>query len=74
MLDHGTIIAELLSAEGVKQGDVLASLLFALSMKSIYEDSIAGLDCHAIAVMDDIYFIGPDAVDFLPLWTLEALV
>ena len=43
MIDHGKVIAELLSAEGVKQGDVLASLLFALSMKDLYSNSINGL-------------------------------
>jgi len=62
--DHGTVVSELLSAEGVKQGDVLASLLFALSMKDIYADSVQDLECRAVAVMDDIYYYGPTAPTF----------
>src|ERR1700761_7256623 len=46
LMDHGRIAAELSSSEGVKQGDVLASLLFALSMKEYYAESIQGLECH----------------------------
>ena len=64
-MDHGNVIAELLSAEGVKQGDVLASLLFALSMKDLYADSIVGLDCKAVAIMDDIYFFVPPLMPLL---------
>jgi hypothetical protein len=52
------------SSEGVKQGDVLASLLFALSMKNIYAESIEGLDCHSVAVMDDLYLVGPSGPTF----------
>ena len=64
MMDHGKVIFELLSSEGVKQGDVLASLLFALSMKDLYSDCIKNLDCHAAAVMDDFYLFGPAAPTF----------
>ena len=63
-MDHGKVVSELLSAEGVKQGDVLASLLFALSMKDIYADSVQDLECRAVAVMDDIYYYGPTAPTF----------
>ena len=58
------IAAELSSSEGVKQGDVLASLLFALSMKEHYAESIQGLECHSVAVMDDVYFFGPPIPTF----------
>ena len=64
VMDHGKVIRSIESHEGVKQGDVLASLLFAVSMKNAYAASVAGLDCHAIAVMDDTYFIGPPASAF----------
>ena len=63
-MDRGKVASVLASSEGVKQGDALASLLFALSMKSIYADSVKGLNCHAVAVMDDIYFVGPPAECF----------
>ena len=58
------MIFELLSSEGVKQGDVLASLLFALSMKCLYSDCIKDLDSHAAAVMDDFYLFGPPGPTF----------
>ena len=58
-MEHGHVLRDFLSQEGVKQGDALASLLFALSMKKPYADSVEGLGCHAIAIMDDCYFFGP---------------
>src|ERR1700712_5334131 len=36
VMDHGKAIRSFESLEGVKQGDVLASLLFAVSMKNAY--------------------------------------
>jgi hypothetical protein len=59
LMDRGRIAAQLLSCEGVRQGDALASLLCALSLRSTYSSSIDGLDCHAVAVMDDFYIFGP---------------
>ena len=41
------------------RGDVLGSLLFALSMTRPYRATLTGLDCHAVAVMDDFYLFGP---------------
>jgi hypothetical protein len=61
VMDHGRVISELISGEGVKQGDILASFLFALSMKQLYSNSIDGLGCHAVAVMDDFYIFGPSS-------------
>jgi hypothetical protein len=58
-MDHGRLAGEFLSSEGVRQGDVLASLLFALSMRDAYSSSIKDLDCQAVAVMDDFYLLGP---------------
>jgi hypothetical protein len=57
-MQNGKVVFTMDSQEGVKQGDILASLLFALSMRTIYSDSIKDLDTHAVAVMDDIYFFG----------------
>ena len=58
-MNHGRVFAELSSCEGVRQGDVLGSLLFSLSMRDPLVDCTQGLDCHVTAVMDDIYFYGP---------------
>ena len=58
-MDRGRIAAELQSREGVRQGDALASLLCALALRSTYSRSIDGLDCHAVAVMNDFYIFGP---------------
>ena len=63
-LNNGKVVFTLHSEEGVKQGDMLGSLLFALSMKKIYTNSIQDLDTHAIAVMDDFYIFGSSAPSF----------
>ena len=48
------------SAEGVVQGDPLASLMFALSMQPIYEKCIEDTDgqVRALAIQDDLYLMG----------------
>ncbi|MDR3403430.1 MAG: reverse transcriptase domain-containing protein [Chthoniobacter sp.] len=56
----GHLHTVLRSREGARQGDPLASFLFALSMQRLYEEIIEGLpDCHAVAVLDDLTLIGP---------------
>ena len=67
LMNQGKVITVLNSEEGVKQGDNLGSLLFALSMKDIYSDSIHGLDCHAVSIMDNFYIFGT------PLQAVKAL-
>jgi len=57
-MDKGRLAAEYLSSEGVKQGDVLGSLLFSLSMRQSYSSCVEGSDCHGVAVIDDFYIIG----------------
>ena len=58
------------SAEGVRQGDPLSSILFALSMKEIYSLALAAqplpsssdidsLPVEGIAIHDDLSFFGP---------------
>jgi hypothetical protein len=59
LMDRGILAGELVSAEGVRQGDVLGSLLFALSMKDDYAACIENLNCQAVAVVDDFYLFGP---------------
>lgn len=48
----------ILSTQGVKQGDPLASFLFALSMVDIYARSAATGGVVAVAVQDDLCFLG----------------
>ena len=61
VMDRGRVISQLVSGEGVKQGDVLASFLYALSVKDYYSGCVDGLDCHAVADMDDFTIFGPSA-------------
>ena len=56
---RGKLAADYQSCEGVRQGDVLGSLLFSLSMSPSYAACIQGTDCHAVAVVDDFYILGP---------------
>ena len=49
----------ILSAEGVKQGDVLSPLLFSLSVHEYFTECIAGLpDLCGVAVFDDFDLVG----------------
>lgn len=59
LMSQGKLILELLSSQGVKQGDALGSLLYCVSAKDISNASILGLNCRAVSIMDDIYFLGP---------------
>jgi len=58
-MERGRLCAEFTSSQGVRQGDGLGSLLFSLSMKPTYSHCIEDLDCHAAAVIDDFYLLGP---------------
>jgi hypothetical protein len=52
----------LISTSGVKQGDPLGSLLFALSVKQMYNEAVASDgtgEIKAIAFQDDITLVGP---------------
>ena len=57
-MERGRLRAEFTSSQGVRQGDGLGSLLFSLSMKTTYSECIQGLECHAVAVIDDFYLLG----------------
>src|SRR3569623_1630505 len=59
VLDHGTYCDTILSAEGVKQGDCLGSLLFALSMQSMYRKCITGCgNVRCSGCRDDLNLVG----------------
>ena len=52
----------ILSAEGVRQGCDIWSLLFVLSMNEIFakfQDSVSGV--HTVAIIDDFYILGTPA-------------
>jgi hypothetical protein len=68
VFSKGKIVAHLISSQGVRQGDPLGSLLFALSMhpvfKSTLEEVNAGLDnnskdyVQAVMIHDDVNLLG----------------
>lgn len=59
LVDKGKLIGTIKSTQGVKQGDTLSSLLFALSMTKLYNETAEAANVQAVAVQDDIYFLGP---------------
>ena len=63
VVDKGKLVEVIKSSQGVKQGDTLSSLLFALSMTRLYNGTAEQTMVKVIAVQDDVYFLGPqDAV------------
>jgi len=57
VMDRGHVIGTFQSQEGVRQGDVLGSALFALSMVEIFQASRENT-VLPIAIMDDFYLVG----------------
>ena len=66
--DSATGLFDLVSAEGVRQGDVLAPLLFSVAVQALYVKAVQEANLYdtdekeqaqAIAILDDITFIGP---------------
>lgn len=56
---NGAWVPSLQSSQGVRQGDPLGSLLFALSVKQLYNKSVQGLDSlSAMAIHDDFTVVG----------------
>jgi hypothetical protein len=56
--DKGKLVEILKSSQGVKQGDTLSSLLFALSMADLYSGTAEATGVKVVAVQDDVYFLG----------------
>ena len=57
---QGLLYPGILSAEGVRQGDPLSSLLFALTMQPVYDAIIQQHpSLKATAILDDITLVGP---------------
>ena len=59
VVDRGRLVEVIKSTQGVKQGDTLSSLLFALSMVHIYNNTAEKAGVEVVAVQDDVYFLGP---------------
>ena len=60
VLDNGGISASIRSEQGVKQGDGLGSLLFSLSVQSLYRRATRNVrNVRCVAVADDLNLIGP---------------
>jgi len=56
---NGKYVDTIMSEEGVKQGDTLGSLLFALSMQRLYRKCTSGIPgVRCVAVADDLNIIG----------------
>ena len=55
---NGKLHDTLTSAVGVRQGDVLSSLLFSLAMQPIYESIVDKHNVKAVVVIDDFTLIG----------------
>jgi hypothetical protein len=58
----GKLYPGITSSQGVRQGDPLSSLLFALAIQPVYEAVVnEHVDLHASAILDDITLVGaPD--------------
>ncbi len=60
LIESGEIVTTLRSAEGVRQGDVLSSLLFSHTVLPLYSlVSSEFPQVLAVAIMDDVEFVGP---------------
>jgi len=58
LMENGRLVKTMSSEEGVRQGDVLGAGLFAISMVKLYNNAVENTDTLALAIMDDIYFVG----------------
>jgi hypothetical protein len=57
---NGEILHHLLSTQGVRQGDPLGSLLFAVGVHPVYMETLANqTDTGGVALHDDLTLVGP---------------
>ena len=59
--------------ERVKQGDPHAGLLFALSMKDVYQQTLDAHNVSAVAIMDDLTIVGQPEDVFVAIDTFTRL-
>ena len=58
VFEEGRITNSMESTQGVKQGDPLASFLFALSMSRLYSEAERASGATLVAVQDDVFLLG----------------
>ena len=57
---EGALLELLESSNGVRQGDPIAAVLFAVSVQKVFKRAVAvGEDVRGVAVLDDLTFVGP---------------
>ena len=67
------LVGQINSSTGVRQGDPLASLLFAVSMQHLYEKVLRDSDqVYGVAIQDDFTLVGPPACCRVPQVILHA--
>ena len=55
----GGLLTTMLSSEGLRQGDVLGSLLFCIGVRQFYADTIMKSGAQGVAICDDLTIVGP---------------
>ena len=56
---NGDLLSTLLSSEGLRQGDVLGSLLFCIAVRQFYIDAVRKSGAQGVAICDDLTIVGP---------------
>jgi hypothetical protein len=56
---NGNLLSTLLSSEGLRQGDVLGSMLFCIAVCQFYIDSVRKSGAQGVAICDDLTLVGP---------------
>ena len=58
--DAGNVVYYLISSNGSRQGCALGMILYCISMKEIFTETVkSNSNIHAVAVADDFYIIAP---------------
>jgi len=56
---NGNLLSTLLSSEGLRQGDVLGSMLFCIAVRQFYIDAVRNSGAQGVAICDDLTLVGP---------------